>query len=113
MTVLLCGEIQECEKIFELLYSVTDISQKIIVDDYELIHEYVIDSKPCMAIVTDNGAKGMESVIRIRESDKDIPILWFSDDGNFAIQSYRMKCSYFTTKPITHEKMQKALSLIR
>ncbi len=112
MRVLLCGEKKECEEIRELIKSLYFcVSETVIVDDYEKIHRYVVDISPAVAIVCDSGAMGMESVHRIKESG-DVPIFWFSDDRGFAVQSYRLGCSYFGVKPVSAESLKKAFAVI-
>ena len=112
MRVLLCGEKDECETLKKLLISLPfEISYILTADDYEEIHNLIVDTQPAVAIVCDNGAKGMESIYRIRDSS-DIPVIWFSDDKNFAVHSYRLGCSYFGVKPIEVESLKKAISAL-
>lgn len=114
MRLLLIGNRQECENTFETIKSL--VFQNIehsIVDDYELIHQSIIEDETDVAVVVENGAGGMEAVYRIKESGCDIPVFWFSDDRDFAVQSYRLGCAYFSTKPVTAEKFQKAFTRLR
>ncbi len=113
MRILLFGEMAECEKISSILKALpVKISHLEIVDDYEKIHECIINSQATAAIVCENGAKGMETVFRIKESNNSVCVLWFSDDKGFAVQSYRLGCTYFCTKPVTSENLKKALTAI-
>ncbi len=113
MRLLLCGKKDESESIIEAVKALPlGLADYIIVDDYELIHQSIVDVNINTAIVYENGANGMECVYRIKESNCDIPIIWFSDDNNFAVQSYRLNCAYFGKKPITVEKLQKAFENI-
>ena len=52
-------------------------------------------------MVTVNGAEGMEGVIAARDLWKNVPVIWFSDDNGFGVQSYRLGCAYFHKKPIS------------
>ena len=58
-----------------------------------------------MIFVLENGAKGMESVIASKNLHPETPVIWFSDDKNFGVQSYRLGTEFFGTKPITNEHL--------
>lgn len=114
MRLLLYGNKEECEKVYEIIKSI--VFQNIeptIVDDYENIHQSIIDNRTEVAVIVENGAGGMEAVYRIKESGCNIPVFWFSDDRDFAVQSYRLGCAYFSAKPVTAEKFQKAFTQLR
>ncbi len=114
MHLLMYGEKCECENAFRMIKSLLLQNVKhTIVDDYENIHQRVIDGDADVAVIVENGAGGMEAVYRIRESGCNIPVFWFSDDRDFAVQSYRLGCAYFSTKPVTAEKFQKAFTRLR
>ncbi len=70
-----------------------------------------LDENPpeCVA-VTMNGAAGMEGVIAARSMNRNIPVLWFSDDGDFGVQSYRLGCTFFHTKPVSPQIFSAAIS---
>ena len=62
-----------------------------------------------LVLVTQDGAMGMEAVMTAQKLRLDTPRVWFSNDRDFAVQSYRLRCAYFAEKPITAEKLQKAM----
>lgn len=59
-----------------------------------------------VVIVALNGVTGLDIVTNILPVANSI--IWISD-LDFAIQSYRLCVTYFFTKPISYEKMEKAL----
>ncbi len=63
-------------------------------------------------IIARKGADGMESARAAKLLCPKIPILWFSDDNGFGIESFRIGCSYFTADPIKKEKLQTLLKRI-
>ncbi|MBQ3100735.1 MAG: hypothetical protein IJC50_07075 [Clostridia bacterium] len=63
-----------------------------------------------LIVVFADGAEGMESVYLCRRMLHDIPVCWFSDDNDFGMQSHRLECIYFATKPMTEEKLNRALT---
>lgn len=64
---------------------------------------------PALLVVLMDGAAGMEGVFLARRILPELPVFWFSDDSQFGMQSHRLDCTYFSTKPITVEKLSKAL----
>lgn len=52
----------------------------------------------------------MEGVIAAKTLCLDIPVLWFSEDGDFGAQSYRLGCTYFHQKPLSPEILLAALA---
>lgn len=80
------------------------------VDDYDGMRKELAQ-KPCaLVIVAADGAAGMEACIGARKILPKVPLFWFSDDGNFAPQSYRLNCTYFCTKPVSQSRFEKAIS---
>ena len=63
-----------------------------------------------LIVVLADGADGMEGVIAVKNSGRDMPVIWLSDDEGFAPQSYRLGCNYFHKKPITLERLKEALT---
>ena len=57
-------------------------------------------SPPDGIVIAMDGADGMEGVIAAKTLCRDIPVLWFSNDGDFGAQSYRLGCAYFHEKPL-------------
>jgi len=63
-----------------------------------------------LVIVATPGARGMETVVSARELAPETPLLWCSDDGDFAVASYRVRCSLFLTLPLRAEQVADALA---
>lgn len=78
--------------------------------DYrEFLDSLSHDSCWKMLIIAMTGARGMETVYHVRELFPDVPLLWCSDDTDFAVASYRMRCSLFLTLPDTAKDVTDAL----
>ncbi len=76
--------------------------------DLEEFRVKMIDWQPTLVIIISNGAIGMEAAHITRKKDLEVPLLWFSDDIGFGMESHRLNCDYFSIKPITEEKIQRA-----
>lgn len=68
------------------------------------------ESPPDIVMVMMDGADGMEGVIAARNICGDVPVLWFSDDGGFGAQSYRLGCAYFHQKPVSPQILSAAIA---
>lgn len=77
--------------------------------DYDSYIEALEKGGYDLVVVAADGACGMESVIAVRNASPELPVIWFSDDADFGVQSYRLGCSYFGVKPVTSEKLQRAM----
>ena len=63
----------------------------------------------CIVIAMD-GADGMEGVIAAKSVCQHVPVLWFSDDNGFGVQSYRLGCAYFHKKPVSPQILSAAIA---
>ena len=110
---LLFGEFQECDAIGKMLGQTegfaTDAHEFRHIDDIEEFEKILVTWMPSLVIVLADGAAGMESVYRSRQRRPSLPVFWFSDDREFGMQSFRLGCAYFSTKPVTPEKIKLAL----
>lgn len=105
MKVILYGTTAERDELTEALAALPDCSYRNIqiagYSDYDGFIAGLGESPPECVVVTMNGAEGMEGVIAARDLWKIVPVIWFSDDNGFGVQSYRLGCAYFHKKPIS------------
>ena len=112
LKILLYGPNEEHESIKELFHQDERLAYRKIelvsFDDYD---EYVTSLKDgCdLVVVFARGAKGMESVIAAKNVNAKTHVVWFSDDKDFAFQSYRLGVSYFGVCPVTPLQVSNAL----
>lgn len=89
--------------------------QDLLVEDFffQNPHEYIEaleeNSLWDFLVVAAPGARGMETVISTRELAPKIPLLWCSDDAEFAVTSYRLHCDLFLPMPLQASDMEDAL----
>ena len=111
---LIFGKPEECTAVWETLRSLelcaSHDHQLCHVNDIEEFEKYLVEWEPTLAIVLADGAAGMESVYRSRQRRPAIPVFWFSNDREFGMQSYRLDCAYFSTKPVKPEKISHAIN---
>ena len=84
-------------------------TQVIDYSDYDGFITGLEECPPDCIVIAMDGADGMEGVIAAKSVCENVPVLWFSDDGGFGIQSYRLGCTYFHKKPISPQILSTAI----
>ncbi len=60
-------------------------------------------------IVAHKGATGMQAARAAKILLHRVPIIWFSDDGGFVEESYRIGCAYFSPDTVNEKILSTAL----
>lgn len=109
--IIIYGSSAECSHAEQLLRAAEQTSQYEIlcVPTWSGLQQELTRAASSLLIVLTDGAAGMEGVFLARRIASELPVFWFSDDSQFGMQSHRLDCTYFSTKPITVEKLSKAL----
>lgn len=113
MRLILYGSKADKAAFTEMLAAFPELCYRHIrIEDYSNRDSFLkglSGSPPDSVVVAMNGADGMEGVIAAKTAFRDIPVVWFSDDGGFGAQSYRLGCAYFHKKPLSREILSAAL----
>lgn len=75
--------------------------------EWQELAELVRLEEPSHVVVAQNGVKGLDTVTSARLLSGRI--LWFSD-LDFGVQAYRLCVAYFCQKPVTGQKIGRALT---
>lgn len=78
--------------------------------DYDSFIAGLGESPPDCIVIAMDGADGMEGVIAAKSVCQHVPVLWFSDDNGFGVQSYRLGCAYFHKKPVSPQVLSAAIA---
>ena len=78
--------------------------------DYDCFITGLRKSLPDCIVIAMDGADGMEGVIAAKSICESVPVLWFSNDNGFGVQSYRLGCAYFHKKPVSAEILSAAIA---
>ena len=101
----------EFAKLLSLLPSCRYRNVRIdVFSDYDSFIAGLGESPPECVVIMMNGANGMEGVIAAKNVCENVPVLWFSDDNGFGVQSYRLGCAYFHKKPVSPEILSAAIA---
>lgn len=113
MKLMLYGTSEECGHIREMCETQTFLAFRRIeyveAYDRENYLRALGEQELVAVIVLADGANGMEGVIAAKELRDQVPVVWFSDDRGFGVQSYRLNAAYFHAKPILPEVLVLAL----
>lgn len=53
---------------------------------------------------------GLEMAFRVRDHDKDCPLIVISDSGEFALAAYRLQAAQYLVKPLDSEKIATSMA---
>lgn len=114
LKILLYGNSAECksaENMIMFLPFFADSSPEFRhADNWDVLEAELADFDPGLVMILEDGAAGMEGVYLSRSRRPDTPICWFSDDNDFGMQSHRLDCTYFSEKPVTEERLRRAIT---
>ena len=75
--------------------------------DWPELASLLKQSEPDVVVIAQDGVEGLDTITSAHLPPRRV--VWFSD-LEFGIQAYRLCVSWFGKKPVTHEKMEQALS---
>jgi len=110
---LIYGEQTECEDAQNLIQTIFRDEKRELECRHVSCHEdlslALMQWHPCLTIVLTDGPAGMEGVYAVKDNHPRSSVFWFSNDRGFGMMSHRLECAYFSVKPVTKEKLQRAL----
>lgn len=114
MRLILYGKSTDKSAISEIISAIPELCYRhICIEEHSDRDSFITGlggSPPDGIVIAMDGADGMEGVIAAKAVFRDIPVLWFSDDGDFGAQSYRLGCAYFHKKPISPQILSAAIA---
>ena len=114
MKLVLYGAEADHSELLRQLSRLPDCSYRRIqtaaYSDYDRFTAALAQSPPDCVVVAMDGAAGMEAVIAARDLLRSVPVVWFSNDNGFGVQSYRLGCAYFHQKPVSPEVLSTAIA---
>lgn len=109
MNFALFGTETECAELSQWLCAEAQAGDIVAFDTTEGLLPALAAKFFDAVVILNDGARGMEGAIAARSLLPNIPLVWFSSDGDFAVQAYRIGVSWFGTKPLTQPKLAAAL----
>ena len=75
--------------------------------DWPALARKVKHTEPDLVVVVQDGVEGLDTITSARLLAGKI--IWFSD-LDFGVQAYRLCVSYFCRKPVTYQKVERAVA---
>lgn len=104
---------KETDRIAKLIRTATIMQyRKLDIPTCSNYEDYIAklqSEAPDAVFVAISGANGMEAAITARDLYPKTALVWFSDDEAFGVQSYRIDCAYFSSKPINQTLVSEAI----
>ena len=69
-------------------------------------------SLPCVVIAM-TGARGLEAAIQAKQLAPETPLVWWSDDENFALIAYQLRIPAFLSIDCSDQELYEAMEPIR
>lgn len=108
MDIVLCAPLMESEELIKIIKMKKNVKIDGIINGSQL-EEILHMKKYDVAIVALNGARGLEAIVKIRDFDKRLPIIWISNDEYFALISYRYRVHMFIQKPFKEDELLESI----
>ncbi len=112
MVVSIFSDTDKVEIFVKLLSTLSFRSSLLSYKMYDNYDDFIVGlpSDNCRAvIIARKGADGMESARNAKLIRPDIPLVWFSDDHGFGVESFRIGCAYFSADTLCEERLYTAL----
>ena len=99
MYIMFYGQQPDCEPIKKHL----EAYQVSAFENLETFIQGLFEKYPDFVFVT------MEGVIAAKKMYAELPVVWISNDRDFAAQAYRLNTACFAVKPLSEEKIYRIL----
>ncbi len=81
----------------------------VLCPDYDALAGSLRQDRFDLVFISHDNAYGMEGVFAVRNTQPNVPMIWFSNDEDFGSQAYRLHTDFFHSKPITPMILEMAL----
>lgn len=98
MNIFIYGSSEDKEDIIRHIEEKTHLAFRVLnfhqTSDQHIFSEALQNRSYELIFVTQDGAAGMEGVITAQNTQPHTPIIWFSNDKDFGVQSYRLGVNF-------------------
>lgn len=115
MKIALCTEVRNAEWFESRLRSIFEGDESLVIDllwNEKQLAQVLRRRRYHVIVVAMSGAKGMEAVIQGEELAFKTPILWWSNDENFALIAYRLHVSAFLSSDCSDQEFYETIKSI-
>ena len=116
MKIALCTELRNVEWFESRLRSLFDGDGQLAIDELwneNQLAQALRRSRYHAVVIAMTGAKGLEAVIQAKRLAPEVPLVWWSDDENFALIAYQLRIPAFLSIDCSDQELYEAMESIR
>ena len=116
MKIALCTELRNMEWFESRLRSLFDGDGQLAIDELwneNQLAQALRRSRYHAVVIAMTGARGLEAAIQAKRLAPEVPLIWWSDDENFALIAYHLRISAFLSADCSDQELYEAMAPIR
>ena len=116
MKIALCTELRNMEWFESRLRSLFDGDGQLVIDELwneKQLSQALRRSRYHAVVIAMTGARGLEAAIQAKRLAPEVPLIWWSDDENFALIAYHLRISAFLSTDCSDQELYEAMESIR
>ena len=116
MKIALCTELRNVECFESRLRSLFDGDGQLAIEELwneNQLAQALRRSRYHAVVVAMTGAKGLEAAIQAKRLAPETPLVWWSDDENFALIAYQLRIPAFLSIDCSDQEIYEAMESIR
>lgn len=115
MKIALCTELRNVEWFESRLRSLFDGDGQLVIDELwneKQLSQALRRSRYHAVVIAMTGARGLEAAIQAKQLALEVPLVWWSDDENFALIAYHLRISAFLPIDCSDQELYEAIKSI-
>ena len=115
MKIALCTELRNVEWFESRLRSLFDGDGQLVIDELwneKQLSQALRRSRYHALVIAMTGARGLEAAIQAKQLAPEVPLIWWSDDENFALIAYHLRISAFLSADCSDQELYEAIKPI-
>lgn len=116
MKIALCTELRNVEWLESRLRSLFDGDGQLAIDELwneNQLAQALRRSRYHAVVIAMTGARGLEAAIQVKQLAPEVPLVWWSDDENFALIAYQLHIPAFLSIDCSDQELYEAMEPIR
>ena len=116
MKIALCTELRNAEWFESRLRSLFAGDGQLVIDELwneKQLSQALRRSRYHALVIAMTGARGLEAAIQAKQLAPETPLVWWSDDKNFALIAYQLRIPVFLSIDCSDQELYEAMEPIR
>ena len=116
MKIALCTELRNVEWFESRLRSLFAGDGQLVIDELwneKQLSQALRRSRYHAVVIAMTGARGLEAAIQAKQLAPETPLVWWSDDKNFALIAYQLHIPAFLSIDCSDQELYEAMEPIR